>query len=211
MNNSNSAIGIFGGTFDPFHNCHLSILKTFVDMLPLTKVHVIPAKQPALRQQPETSAEDRLHMVRLATSDMENVVCDDREIKRIGTSYTIDTLRSLANEYTDSVFILALGRDAFDRMDQWSEWQLIFSFCSVAVFHRPDSIHIERPAWLPESVSIVRKTDGRVKAGHVYYLENKPCYGSATEVRNVLSEGQGIQHLVPSQVSKFIESRKLYV
>ena len=204
-------MGVFGGTFDPFHNCHLTILEAFLEVASFSRVHVIPAKMPALRDKPESSAEDRLVMVRLATEGLSKVVCDDREIQRPGMSYTIDTLRSLVMENQHQPLILALGRDAFDRMENWVDWEEVFQLASLVVFNRPSSDYDDNPCWLPTSARVVKSFDQDLKTGQVLFLKNKPCYGSATEVRNLLKENRSIHHLVPSGVHEHIKSRNLYV
>ena len=204
-------MGIFGGTFDPFHNCHLTILEAFLEVTSFAKVHVIPAKIPALRDSPESSAEDRLVMARLGTKGLSNVVCDDREIQRPGTSYTIDTLRSLAIENVHQALILALGRDAFDQIESWADWEEIFQLASLVVFNRPSSDYADSPRWLPACARIVNSFDQCSKAGQVLFLKNKPCYGSATKIRRLLKENLSIHHLVPSGVHEYIKSRNLYV
>ena len=88
-------IGVFGGTFDPVHNGHLRTALELVGALRLDELRLIPCHTPATRVLPATTPGQRLAMLRLAIADCPPLRCDDREIRRGGTSYTIDTLRSL--------------------------------------------------------------------------------------------------------------------
>ena len=73
-------LGIYGGTFDPVHLAHLRLAEEAVDHLGLSSVRWIPAGQPALRNAPRASAEERLAMVRLAIAGNPRFSLDTGEI-----------------------------------------------------------------------------------------------------------------------------------
>ena len=85
-------IGILGGTFDPVHNGHLRAALEVLERCRLARMSLVPAGSPPHRAAPVASAELRLRMLRAAVADEPRLVVDDREIRRRGPSYTVDTL-----------------------------------------------------------------------------------------------------------------------
>src|SRR5688572_7178829 len=92
-------IGIFGGTFDPIHYGHLRTAFELLQALRLTEVRFMPAGNPPHREAPVASADLRLAMVKAATERQPGFDVDDREIRREGPSYSVDTLAALRAEH----------------------------------------------------------------------------------------------------------------
>ena len=72
-------IGIFGGTFDPIHNGHTSVIKNFLDIVNFDELIVIPNGNPPHKEK-RTNAEDKLEMTELALEHIKNLKIDTREI-----------------------------------------------------------------------------------------------------------------------------------
>ena len=90
-------IGIYGGTFDPVHNGHVLSADELCQRLALDELRLIPCRQPPHRPQPLASSQQRLAMVKLAIAGHACLTVDDRELKREGPSYTVETLKTLRN------------------------------------------------------------------------------------------------------------------
>jgi len=112
-------IGIFGGTFDPIHCGHLRTAFELWQELRLAEVRLLPAGTPPHRDQLYASAEVRLTMVRAAVAAQPYFVVDDREVRRTGPSYSVDTLTELRREFPERSLCLLLGMDAFLGLPQW--------------------------------------------------------------------------------------------
>ncbi len=76
-------------------------------------------------------------MVRAAVEGQNAFVVDDREMRRSGVSYSVDTLLDLRREFPDRSLCLLLGMDAFLGMPNWHRWREIFDLAHVVVAHRP--------------------------------------------------------------------------
>ena len=105
-------IGLFGGAFDPIHYGHLRTAFELWQSLGLAEVRFLPTGNPPHRGELSASAETRLAMVRAAVAGEKHFVVDDREVRRSGVSYSIDTLTELRSEYADRSLCLLLGMDA---------------------------------------------------------------------------------------------------
>lgn len=211
--NSN-AIGIFGGTFDPFHNAHLSIARAFYKELRLRYVRLIPTGHPYHRPQNQiTPAYHRLAMAKLAIDNDAKLIVDDREIHRARASYTVETLEELRNELGwHNVFWLLIGSDSLANLSSWKDWQRLFDLTNLAVVWRPGFSKTALPS------DIRRQWDQRYTryfskstiSGIIHTLSVQPIDLSATMVRERLARQQPIQNLVTPSVMHYIQEHGLY-
>ena len=76
-------------------------------------------------------------MVQAAIADQPSFVVDDREVRRSGVSYSVDTLTELRREHPRRSLCLLLGMDAFLGLPNWHRWREILALAHVVVAHRP--------------------------------------------------------------------------
>ena len=118
-------IGIFGGTFDPVHNVHLRMARAARDRAGLDRVlFVVAATPPHKRGDVVASAEDRLAMVRAAIAGEDGFEASRIEMDRPGPSYTVDTVRALAETHPDARLYLIIGNTSQNAPNG-------MSFCTV--------------------------------------------------------------------------------
>src|SRR5690349_16106311 len=91
-------IGLFGGTFDPVHYGHLRTAFELWQSLGLEEVRFMPTGSPPHREQTYATAEHRVAMVKAAVQGQPAFTVDDREVRRSGVSYSVDTLTELRAE-----------------------------------------------------------------------------------------------------------------
>ncbi|MBP8927133.1 MAG: nicotinate-nucleotide adenylyltransferase [Pseudomonadales bacterium] len=208
-------IGVFGGTFDPVHNGHLRTALELVGALQLDELRLIPCHTPALRTRPAATATQRLAMLRLALADCAPLQCDDREIRRGSTSYTIDTLRSLRAELGASARLcLIVGADAFAAFDSWKEWDRMVELAHIVVMERPG----ERPAQSPvlarwvaaRAADDIERALGQAPCGGILSLQLTQLAISASHIRALLSAGYSPRFLLPDAVLDYIRRHHLY-
>lgn len=131
-------IGVLGGTFDPVHFGHLRPALEVRQALGLEELRLIPLRQAVHRSQPQASPEQRLAMLRLAVQGAEGLRIDDRELRRVGESYTYDTLVDLRAESGPAVGLcLLVGADAFRGFLSWHRPDDILSLAHLIVMRRP--------------------------------------------------------------------------
>ena len=190
-------IGVLGGTFDPIHIAHLLLAEQAAEQLVLDKVLLVPAGDPWRKAGREvTPAVLRLEMVRRAVADNPLFEVDDREIRREGATYTIDTLREMRAEVDpdDDLFLL-LGEDALADLPLWREPEAFPDYATVVVAPREGA---ELPETLPFDPVAIERID-------MPYMNV-----SATDLRHRARLGRSLRYLVPEPVRLFIEERGLY-
>ena len=213
MSNQRPLIALFGGTFDPIHLGHLHIAKQVYRLLPTQIVHFIPCNQPPHRATPQATAQDRLAMVQLAIQPYPYFVADDQEIKREGTSYTVDTLKTLRADHQNARFGLIIGSDAFSQFHQWHQWQLILQLTHLIVINRPGY----NTLWtLPlANLEPDHKTANLLQliarpAGGIHQLIIPPSPISASSIREKIHNKQDVSNFLPATVLDYIQQHRLY-
>src|ERR1700678_4625962 len=101
------------------------------------EIRLLPAGNPPRRDQPVADAQLRLKMVQLATAGQAGFVGDDREVRKAGPSYTVETLAELRHEYPDRSLCLIVGMDAFLSLPKWHQWRNLLQLAHLVVAHRP--------------------------------------------------------------------------
>lgn len=192
---------IFGGTFDPIHNGHVTTSLAAFAELNADVLHVMPSAQPPHRDYPGASAAQRLTMVELAYAEQPNVVAEDCELKRNGPSYSLLTLQEMQQRWPDDKLIFLLGNDAFAKLDTWYGWQELLDYADLAVMQR---LAQDTP-WTPAVQELVRSRSAQIK-----FLNTPNVAVSATELRAAIAANGAWRDQVPAPVADFIEQHHLY-
>jgi nicotinate-nucleotide adenylyltransferase len=200
-------IGLFGGTFDPIHNGHLRTAFELWQALRLAQVRFLPTGNPPHREAPLAATDLRLEMVHAAVEGNSAFVVDDRETRREGMSYTVDTLLDLRRDFADRSLCLLLGMDAFLAMPHWHRWHEVLDLAHVIVAHRPGW---KAPITGPLGEVMVDRGTGSVRdlhaapAGRVYVHAVTQLEISSTEIRQLILSGSDLRYLVPEAVRAII-------
>lgn len=206
-------IGLFGGAFDPIHYGHLRTAFELRQALGLEAVRFLPTGNPPHRAELSANAEVRLQMVQAALAGHPYFVVDDREIRRSGVSYSIDTLTELRAEYPDRPLCLLLGMDAFLGLPNWHRWRELFELAHVVVAHRPGW---RAPTRGPLGEVMVDRGTGSIRelrdqrAGRIYVHAGTQLEISSTELRQLLEAGRDPLFLVPDAVRRIIHETRCY-
>ena len=210
-------IGVFGGTFDPVHNGHLQLALFVYQTLRLHRIQMIPCGVPAHRGAPGVSAEQRMAMLRLALFPFPCLVADDREIKRPGPSYMVDTLVSLRRELADKPdepVCLIIGADSFQTLDSWSRWQSLLDYAHLVVLQRPgwdqNCINAKVSKFCQTKVVASSAVLRREPAGKLLFLTNPLLPIAASSVRSMIGQGENAAPYLALWVWDYIRKHGLY-
>jgi nicotinate-nucleotide adenylyltransferase len=212
-------VGIYGGTFDPIHYGHLRIAEELLDFTGLKRMIFVPSGAPRLRAAPAASRDHRAAMVQLAIQDNNRFSLDEREINRPGISTTVQSLREYRCELGENTALcFVLGIDAFIKIDQWSEWRMLFNLCHLIVVGRPGFVSVDDEKNLPAAIrkeySVRHAEDAddlaRQPSGCIYTARTSLLEISASHIRSLISAGKSIRYLLPESVAEYIKSNRLY-
>lgn len=206
-------IGILGGTFDPIHNGHLRIALDAIEAVGLEQVRLIPLHGPVHRAAPHAPAAQRLAMLESAIGNQPQLIADDREIRRGGRSYMLDTLESLHRDLPGNTFCLILGDDAFHGFSGWRAPSRILQLAHVLVMQRPGA-QAAPDAALQALLNTHRCCDVRSlqarDAGCIHFHSATQLDISSSDIRHRIATRRNPAFLLPDPVIDLIESARLY-
>jgi len=207
-------IGILGGTFDPIHNGHIRLAVEVLEKLKLDEVKLIPANIPPHRPTPFASPADRKKMIKLAISDEKKLSIDLREIENGNISYTINTLKSLRDEFSNDIIFLIIGVDVFNMIDGWKEWQSLLNYTHIIVANRSsdneENISGALRKWRNENKIDDINFLTSALSGHIYYIDTPIVEISSRMIRKYYTKNKNIDDYLPSNVVTYIKENNLY-
>lgn len=206
-------IGILGGTFDPVHHGHLRLALEVQQQVGLEQVYLVPLYSPPHRSNAAATPEQRLQMLDLATEGVTGLQVNDIEIKRQGTSYSIDTVRDMRESFSRQSISLIMGMDAFSQLDTWRDWQKLTDYVHIIAVDRPGSrLEITSTA----VADLYDRCAGQAAdihdspAGRILLLQAPMLDISSSRVRKLVAGKLDIQYLVPANVITYIHAQALY-
>ncbi len=200
-------IGLFGGTFDPPHIGHLVVATHVRSMLGLDRTVLVVAGDPWQKtgSRRVTPARHRLNMARLAVEPFPGIVVDDREIRRSGPTYTIDTVQLMLSEGLGGnragdpdgdgsgvAVSLIVGSDAAAGLDTWHRSADLRQMVDLIVVERPGHPVEVPPGWSFETVAVPQLDV------------------SSSDLRRRMVEGLPVEVLVPPSVVTYMRTVGLY-
>ena len=209
-------IGILGGTFDPIHHGHIRLAIEAREQLELDQVRLIPVNIPPHRSPPVAAATHRRIMIELAINDEPNLCIDLRELESSGISYTINTLKSLRRQdFSNDALCLIIGRDAFNKIDSWKDWQQLLNYAHIIVANRSgesdEVISSELINWIEMHQTNDRALLQNNLSGYIYFIDIPKLDISSSMIRQSYSEHKAVDNLLPSVTLTYIKDNELYL
>ncbi len=190
-------IGLFGGSFNPPHNGHLLLAETVREQFNLSTIFFIPSYIPPHKQLEHLApGKDRLAMVECAISGNRYFKCSDIEIRKRGTSYTIQTVTEFEQRYPNSELFLIIG---IDNLIDFKSWKL-----QEELLTKTTLIVCERPGFRRDDVP-------RDLLRHANFVSLMLIGISSSDIRLRVKTGKSIRYFVPESVAEYIRSNRLYL
>ncbi|MFZ5631614.1 MAG: nicotinate-nucleotide adenylyltransferase [Bacillota bacterium] len=198
-----SKIGIMGGTFDPIHYGHLVAAEGARHHFDLDEVIFVPAARPPHKGNRVISDPvHRLNMSVLATGSNVNFEVSDIEIKRRGTSYTIDTVSYFHQMLPESTIYFITGADAVMEILTWHRVEELLDLCFF--------IAATRPGYRLENLAVSLKELPPYCIEKITVMEVPALAISSTDIRDRVARGMPIKYLLPEEVENYIYVKGLY-
>ena len=201
---------LFGGTFNPVHQGHLTIARWTQHSFPSSIIHFIPCHLPSHRQQPKTSSSHRLAMVELALANETNMIADPIEINQASTSYSVHTLKLMQQRYPHDHLAWLMGYDSWLKLASWYDYQSISKLAHVIIVKRAQYDehnayeHGMQQAYEPKDLY-------QQQHGYYYTLPETAPNIASSNIRHKLELGQTpLSDELPYAVLNYIQQNRLY-
>ena len=192
---------LFGGTFDPPHQGHMTLLAGAIETVKPDLVIIEPSGTPPHKRGGKTPACHRLAMCECFRSLFSPMLLDETEIGRGGKSYTIDTIRTMNSRYPGAQIYFPMGSDMLLWFSNWVAYQELLQRMTIVAHVREDEDAAPMRAYA-ETV--------RAEGGTVLFASAPVFPASSTQIREMAARGEPLGALVPPTVAEYIKINHLY-
>lgn len=194
-----TSVLVFGGTFDPVHNGHLSIASQARSATEADAVWFVPAALAPLRDPPRATPDERFDLL-IAACDRTGMAVLDVAIRRGGISYTADVMDALRSEFPADDLAVLLGADAARSIGRWHRADDLLRTERFVIVNRTgpppiDADELSRLGYPPPRTTLLTIDLPDI---------------SASEVRERCARGELLEGLVPNEVAALIAAKGMY-
>lgn len=187
-------VGIFGGSFNPIHNGHISLARQLLELVGLDEIWFMVSPQNPLKRQADLLDDNRrMALVSAALKDEPRLIACDYELAMPKPSYSWNTMQWLSTSFPNRLFTLIIGGDNWQCFAQWRNHDQLLANYPIAVYPRRGA-EIDRKT-LPQGVSL---------------YNTQLIDISSTQIRRMIRAGEPIDRLVPPIVATMIAEEGLY-
>lgn len=191
-------LGILGGTFDPPHAGHVAAALAAQTQVGLDEVILMVANEPwqKVGDRQVTPAQLRWEMTGALVQGISGLRADDREIRRGGPTFTVDTLEEILAEQPDTEIFLIVGADTAERLETWHRVLDVVRLSTIVIVNRDDTSSTS-PGFLRDT--------------QVLNVMMNPVDVSSSAIREAVARGGSIDSLTSPLVATIVHDRSLYV
>jgi nicotinate-nucleotide adenylyltransferase len=185
------SIGIFGGSFDPFHKGHLSLLESVQKRFQFKKILIIPTYQSPNKEPSIFTNQQRIEIIRRAIDGNTRLVVDETEISKKEPSYTYKTMLKLYEDHSNTKFFLIIGEDVWLSRSTWYRIQDLERLTKFIIVGRPNYNAIDLRKI---DTNIMNETQAEMS--HITYHQSEMHDVSSTQIKKLLLKGYDISNCV---------------
>ena len=189
-------VALYLGSFNPFHNGHLEVIKTALNDFKMDKVIIVPTMQNPWKEEKVLDINKRIDIIYESIYEEESfqilknacikgkrsqnyIIVDLIETKLIPPYYSYATLHALKNKYcNDEVFVL-VGSDTMKDIPNWMNGEAIIQDYDFLIVDRP------RNSISSSSIREMLRTRNKMDA---YYSDEKLAKYVSPNVINLLKK-----------------------
>ena len=191
-------LGILGGTFDPPHAGHVAAAVAAQTQVGLDDVVLMVANEPwqKVGDRQVTSAQVRWEMTEALVAEISGLRADDREIRRGGPTFTVDTLEEILAEQPNTEIFLIVGADTAERLETWHRASDVVRLSTIVIVNRDNSTNA---------------APGFLRDARVLNVTMNPVDVSSSGIRDAVARGESIDSSTSLSVASLIRDHSLYV
>ena len=191
-------LGILGGTFDPPHAGHLAAVVAVQTQVALDELVLMVANEPwqKVGDRHVTPSQVRWEMTAALVEGISGLRADDREIRRGGPTFTVDTLEEILAEQPNTEIFLIVGADTANRLETWHRASDVVRLSTIVIVNRDNSTNA---------------ASGFLRDARVVNVTMNAVDVSSSAIRDAVARGESIDSATSSSVASIIRDRSMYV
>jgi nicotinate-nucleotide adenylyltransferase len=188
-------IGLLGGTFDPVHNGHVKIARSFIESGLIEELWILLTPFPPHKQQSNhVSYSKRLEMLEAAFSDVNcSVLSIEKDLPK--PSFTYRTIQALKKEHPNYDFFFCMGEDSLSQFHTWKHFDKILNEASLLVARRPNYDHSKVQTDILE---------------HTVFVDHEPIEIASSDIKSKILDTEYLKKNLPPKVVTIIDKENLY-
>ena len=191
-------LGLLGGTFDPPHLGHRAAALAVQTQVGLDEIVLMVANEPwqKVGDRQVTAAQVRWDMTDALVQGISGLRADDREIRRGGPTFTVDTLEEILSDQPDTEIFLIVGADTAERLETWHRASDVVRLSTIVIVNRDETTNT---------------APGFLRDARVLNVTMNPVDVSSSSIREAVARGGSIDSLTSPLVATIVHDRSLYV
>lgn len=188
-------LALFGGSFDPITNAHMSVIKELSARF--SEVVVMPSHVSPFKREAETAPDSvRFNLIKECCKDYKNVTVSDYELSKGNVSYSYETVEYFKNQGKTVYF--TIGSDMLADLNKWKNAEYLKE---NAVFYL-----VKRPYFNIDELLLQQRLDEGFK------IEVAPFTGAegSSSLLKVAVAFSKEEEVVPQVVASFVKENNLY-
>ena len=189
-------VGLFFGTFNPFHNGHLFMANYCLNECNLDEIWLVVSPQNPLKKKYDIlNIYERIKIIEKSISNKKKIkICLD-ELKLPKPNYTISTLQFFKKKYSNNKFKIILGEDNLQSFKKWKNSTEILDNFSIYIYPRNKEI---------DSGEFILHDNLKI-------LRSAPKIDiSSTKIRDCLLKGVDVKKYLPKKSLEYILEKKFF-
>ena len=189
-------IGLFFGTFNPFHNGHLFMANYCLNECNLDEIWLVVSPQNPLKKKYDIlNIYERIKIIEKSISNKKKIkICLD-ELKLPKPNYTISTLQFFKKKYSNNKFKIILGEDNLQSFKKWKNSTEILDNFSIYIYPRNEEI--DRGEFIIHDNLKILRSAPKIDI-------------SSTKIRNYLLKGFDVKKYLPEKSLEYILEKKFF-
>lgn len=198
----NRVIAVFGGSFNPPINSHISLAKEIVEKCEnIEKLIFVPVST-RYQKMELVNDEHRYNMLKLICENEDKLEVSDIELRHDKQLYTIETLSLIKEQYNNYDIWFIMGTDNLKELETWSKPEQLLSNYKILVLNREDD-NLEKI--IQNSDLLKRYRESLIQINGIEKIDL-----SSTMIRDKLKKGEDIKEYVPNYILEYIKENNLY-
>lgn len=199
----NRVIAVFGGSFNPPINSHISLAKEIVEKCKNIERLIFVPVSTRYQKMELVDDEHRYNMLKLICENEDKLEVSDIELRHNKQLYTIETLNLIKEQYRNDYDIwFVMGTDNLKELETWNKPEQLLSRYKILVLNREDD----------DLEEIIQNSDllKKYRESLIQIKEIDKIYLSSTMIRDKLKKGEDIKEYVPNYILEYIKENNLY-
>ncbi|QCI17253.1 nicotinate-nucleotide adenylyltransferase [Buchnera aphidicola (Aphis helianthi)] len=204
---------IFGGNFDPIHYGHIFSAEKLAKEISIKKIILLPNQNPPHRSQTKTDIKHKLKMIEYAIKDNNLFEISLLETTKKKIFYTIDTLKTIRFKIGFlKPLCFIIGEDNLNNLNLWKNWKKILLYAHLLILPRITikKYNDELEKWIISHTIKDKNCLYQKPFGFIFFSSIPIIQISSTEIRRNFMQGKSSSKLLPTEIEKYILSKKLY-